>query len=77
MSTDRSTIKVDWIACDGYGACAMAAPDFVDLDDWGFPIVDAEQPIPDRLRSQARRAVSACPMLALSLRPVPRERLRS
>lgn len=67
MSAEATTLRIDWIACNGYGACVMAAPDIVDLDDWGYPIVDPEQPVPDDLLRQARRAVSDCPMLALSL----------
>ncbi len=67
MRAEQHTVSIDWIACNGYGVCAAAAPDLVDLDDWGYPIVDQEQPIPDDLLRQARRAVSDCPMIALSL----------
>jgi len=67
MSRVRSTLRIDWIACNGYGVCAAAAPDIVVLDDWGYPVVDEEQPLADDLLQQARRAVSDCPMLALSL----------
>ena len=69
MSDGRSTLRIDWIACDGYGVCATAAPEIVDLDDWGYPVIDQGEPVPDAFLRRARRAVSDCPMLALSLEP--------
>ena len=62
------TLRVNPIACDGHGLCAELFPERVTLDEWGYPIVDPE-PIPDRLEQHARRAVSACPTLALLLDP--------
>ena len=37
-----------------------------ELDDWGYPIV-APGPVPPELEGHARRAVAACPTLALML----------
>ncbi|HEV3352436.1 MAG TPA: ferredoxin [Acidimicrobiales bacterium] len=62
-------LKVDPIICDGHGVCAELFPERVTLDDWGFPIVDRE-PIGRDVLSHARRAVAACPVLALSLERV-------
>ncbi len=59
-------LRVDPIACDGHGLCAELFPEGIVLDDWGYPIVDA-RPIPARLEEHARRAVDACPVLALKL----------
>jgi ferredoxin len=59
-------LRVDPIACDGHGLCAELFPEGIALDDWGYPIVDA-RPIPGRLEEHARRAVDACPALALKL----------
>lgn len=59
-------LRVDPIACEGHGLCAELFPERVRLDDWGYPIVDPE-PIPAALEGHARRAVAACPMLALRL----------
>jgi ferredoxin len=59
-------LRVDPIACDGHGLCAELFPERVELDDWGFPIVDPE-PIPAALEGHARRTVAACPKLALRL----------
>ena len=36
------------------------------MDRWGYPIIDDEE-IPLVLRDHARRAVAACPRLALHL----------
>lgn len=55
------------IACAGHGLCAELFPEWIELDDWGYPIVN-RGPIPDELVPHARRAESACPKLALALR---------
>jgi ferredoxin len=62
------TLRVNPIACDGHGACAELLPERIRLDPWGFPIVSSE-PISHADESNARRAVGACPKLALVLRP--------
>ena len=59
-------LRVDPIVCDAHGVCAELFPERVSLDDWGYPIVDAD-PIGRDLLDHARRAVAACPVLALRL----------
>lgn len=59
---------VDWTACRGHGACADLLPERITLDEWGYPIIDPD-PVPDRARRRARKAVSECPALALRLHP--------
>jgi ferredoxin len=59
-------LRVDPIACDGRGLCAELLPEVVTLDEWGYPVI-ASRPLPDSARALARRAVAACPMLALRL----------
>jgi ferredoxin len=59
-------MTVDPIACVGHGLCAELFPEGITLDDWGYPIIDSG-PIPPHLEAHARRAVSACPTLALLL----------
>jgi ferredoxin len=59
-------LRVDPIRCDGHGLCAQLLPERVTLDDWGFPIVDPA-PVGRDLADHARRAVAACPVLALRL----------
>ncbi|MET9886521.1 ferredoxin [Streptomyces sp. NPDC006430] len=58
------TLRIDRIACTGRGLCAELLPELIDLDEWGYPIV-RDRAVPDRLRTHARRAVAACPLLAL------------
>ncbi|MGH9077110.1 MAG: ferredoxin [Acidimicrobiales bacterium] len=60
------TLRVNPISCEGHGLCAELLPEVVDLDDWGYPIVDG-RPLPPGLLPHARRAVAACPTLALLL----------
>lgn len=67
-------LLVDFIACDAHGVCAELFPEYISLDDWGYPIVDAGE-IPAALLAHARRAVNACPKVALRLeRVAPRAR---
>jgi len=60
-------LAVDWIRCDARGLCAELFPEWITLDEWGYPIVDP-RPVPRHLLAHARRAVDACPTLALLLR---------
>ncbi len=59
-------LRVDRIRCDGAGLCAELLPEAIVLDDWGYPIVSSA-PVPPGLLDHARRAVEACPVLALRL----------
>ncbi len=61
-----SKLVLDPIACDGHGLCAELLPERITLDEWGYPIIDAD-PIAGGLLSHARRAVATCPTLALAL----------
>jgi ferredoxin len=60
------SLSVNPIACEGHGICAELLPEMIELDDWGYPIID-EAPVPTHLEALARRAVRACPTLALRL----------
>ena len=63
-------VRVNRIACQGRGLCAELFPEMISLDEWGFPIIDP-RPVPVELSGHARRAVSACPVLALRLEAQP------
>ena len=65
MGDKKTTLAVDMIA--GHGICAELLPEWVRLDDWGFPII-RRQAVPPELMAQARWAVANCPALALKLR---------
>ena len=60
---ERITIR--HTVCDGYGVCAELLPELIGRDEWGYPII-ADRPVPAALRKHAKRAVAACPRLALS-----------
>lgn len=68
MSPKRR-LAVNPIACDAHGLCAELLPELIRLDEWGYPIVDPAA-VPPHLEALARRAVAACPTLALKLREV-------
>jgi ferredoxin len=57
-------LRVNMIACAGHGVCAELLPELITLDPWGYPLL-ADTPVPDGLADHARRAVAACPTLAL------------
>lgn len=59
-------VEIDWIACDGRGICSELAPEVIELDEWGYPIIPAAA-VPAELEKTVRRAVKACPTLALRL----------
>ncbi len=64
---DRYELWIDRTKCDGHKLCAELFPEGIQLDDWGYPILGAGA-IPDQLIDHARRAVAACPVLALKLK---------
>jgi len=59
-------LRVNPIACDAHGVCADLLPELIELDPWGYPVISPE-PVPEELIAHARRAVTACPTLALRL----------
>lgn len=59
-------LRVNPIACTAHGVCAELVPEVIQLDPWGYPIVMPGE-LTDELLSHARRAVAACPALALVL----------
>ncbi len=61
-------LRVDPINCHAHGVCAELLPEVLSLDEWGYPIVEDGGELPPELVKTARRAVQACPALALSLR---------
>ena len=66
----KQRIRLDIIACDGRGVCAELLPERIELDDWGYPIIDPA-PMSGAVLEHAKRAVATCPLLALRLERVP------
>jgi ferredoxin len=60
----KHQLRVNPIACTGHGMCAELLPEIIELDPWGYPIL-ASSPVPRGLLDHAKRAVEACPTLAL------------
>ena len=61
-------LRVNPIACDAHGLCIELLPELIAADPWGYPLI-APGPVPADLLPLARRAVAACPTLALLLTP--------
>ena len=59
-------LLVNPIDCEGHGACAELLPEMINLDEWGYPIVDprpvpaAWSATPARPSTPARPWRSAC-----------------
>ena len=66
--SEKLEIWIDRTRCDGSRLCAELLPERIRLDDWGYPIIEPGA-IPEHLLPHARRAVAACPLLALRLQP--------
>jgi ferredoxin len=60
-------LRLDPTACTGHALCADLLAERIELDEWGFPIILGD--VPQELAAHARRAVRACPTLALELLP--------
>jgi ferredoxin len=64
-------LEINPIACTGHGLCADLLPELVEMDEWGYPIIHGQ--VPNDLAVHARRAVNACPTLALRLTRTQRQ----
>jgi ferredoxin len=65
-------LRVDPVQCDGFGHCHELAPELVDIDEWGYPVITTE---PTALANEAalrsaRLAVRGCPRQALHIERV-------
>ena len=63
-------VHVDLTRCAGHGICTLLLPELVDLDQWGFAVLDEQMRDAVDAR-RARRAVRACPTQALRLQSLP------
>jgi len=66
--TAAPPLRIDRVACTGHGQCAELLPELITLDEWGYPVLH-DTAIPANLRVHARRAIRACPRLALHADP--------
>lgn len=65
-------LKVNPILCDGFGHCHELAPELVNIDEWGYPIITSEPTATSELAAyeSARYAVRGCPRQALRIERV-------
>ncbi len=61
-------LTIDRAACAGHGLCYGAAPEILDCDEQGDPVLVLD-PIPDEHLDRARHVVNICPERALALQP--------
>jgi ferredoxin len=59
-------IKLDRTKCDGFGTCALYAPDVFSLDEWGYASLEGNvgDIAPER-EADVRRALLDCPVHAI------------
>jgi ferredoxin len=57
-------LRVNPISCTAHGMCAELLPEVIELDPWGYPIL-LTPIVPPGVIDHAKRAVDACPTLAL------------
>jgi ferredoxin len=62
-------LVIDRAACVGHGLCYGHAPEIVDSDDQGDPILLVAEISPDR-QAQAQSLIARCPEQALSFAPI-------
>ena len=62
-------LRVNPIACAGHGMCAELLPEIIELDPWGYPIMSSAT-VPRPMVDHAKRAVQACPTLAVLLEEI-------
>lgn len=67
-------IKLDRTVCDGFGRCALHAPDYFSIDDWGYASLAGSGQVDPADEDRVRRAIIECPVHAIVvLAGAPRE----
>ncbi len=64
-------LRVNPMDCVGHGLCAELLPEWIHLDESGYPILKRPE-LPLELIEYARRAANRCPTRALLLDPESR-----
>ncbi len=60
----RTRLRLDPTACTAHGLCAQLLAERIQLDEWGYPILD-NRPLDPSLEVNARLAARECPTRAL------------
>jgi ferredoxin len=58
-------IHLDRTLCDGFGICAMHAPAYFSIDDWGYACLIGDGTIAEADRNAVMRALMDCPVHAI------------
>jgi ferredoxin len=58
-------VKVKQALCDGFGTCAVHAPEVFQLDEWGYASEIGDGTVPPGVEERARRAMVDCPVHAI------------
>jgi len=58
-------IKLDRTVCDGFGICAVHAPEVFSLDEWGYPSLTGDGEVTAAQEHGVRRALLDCPAHAI------------
>jgi ferredoxin len=67
-------IKLDRTVCDGFGTCALHAPETFSLDDWGYPSLTGDGRVAEENEAGVMRALLDCPahaIVVLDEHPMP------
>src|SRR5271154_1405235 len=66
----KHTLRVNPIACTGHGICAELLPELIELDEWGYPILDT-RPVPPLARLRSTQSGRGVPRACAPARPYP------
>jgi ferredoxin len=69
-ATTVATLLLNPTTCAGRGLCHDVAPDFIQLDEWGYPLLPGHGLRVDLTKADlkvAEDATHACPVLALHI----------
>lgn len=58
-------IKVNSSICEGFGTCAVHAPETFLLDEWGYAQAAGEGVVAEEDEDRVRQAIVACPVHAI------------
>ena len=59
-------IKLDRTVCDGFGMCAVHAPDLYSMDEWGYASLHGSGEIAPEDEEGAQRSLLDCPVHAIT-----------
>jgi ferredoxin len=58
-------VTVKSASCEGFGNCAVHAPEVFELDDWGYAKEHGDGSVPKEYESAVKQAIANCPVHAI------------